>query len=857
MFWIVRRHITYVLRWLLAVTVLSFFVFSYLYQQSSNSPSFKEQSVRFTIPQFVCPLRQSLAYSNNSLIPVVPVLKVPLKTERKVLVFVESVYSAQCKQIINILDALRVPRKVETLSKNLPLLTTTSHGRFSLIIIENYQKYLNLPMWNRELLDKYCRDYGVGIIAFLRTRSEDSAQMGLKHTIPVSNGKQRVLSLRLSAASPINLIGKTEVTSNLTNITDDWVVFSTAKGYQPVVSTDEDKKAAVIFDEGYRDGIRRVLFGQIFTHWMIKLAFVDSLRYLSKLSMNIDLDRYIQVDVDDIFVGVSGGRMQRHDVKALVACQNRLRRSISNFSFTLGFSGYYFRSGNDLEDRGDESLIEMGSNFLWFPHMWRHNHANEYNLTYLEAIMYQNKLFAKTMNLSLVPHYSVSPLHAGVYPAHEALYKAWKSVWNIKVTSTEEYPHLRPSWARRGFVHMNISVLPRQTCGLYTRTQFFHSYPDGFQRLLNNIEGGDLFFTVVLNPFNIFMTHQQNFGNDRLGIFTFERLVEFISCWTNLKLQWISPMQMAEKYFLRFPAERLPVWSNPCSDPRHMHILPSAFNCSEMLLPNLLVVGPQKTGSTALRTFLLLHPNISSNDIVPNSFEELQFFGGSNYANGILWYMNQFRRSASSEKLILFEKSATYFDAADAPRTAAALIPGATIIMILIDPSVRAYSWYQHMRAHNDTTALNYSLDDIVAANSTSPYALRKLRRRCITPGRYSHHMEHWLEYYPLSQIIVVDGELLRSNPVSVLNNLLDYLHLPSYNYGAYLRFDTKKGFFCVNYNGTKKCLGSSKGRTYAPMSNATKARLDRVFLEDNVALHKLLVRNHLVVPTWLRRLLT
>jgi len=54
--------------------------------------------------------------------------------------------------------------------------------------------------------------------------------------------------------------------------------------------------------------------------------------------------------------------------------------------------------------------------------------------------------------------YSVSPHHSGVYPVHEALYAAWKRVWNIRVTSTEEYPHLRPARLRRGFIHRKIMV---------------------------------------------------------------------------------------------------------------------------------------------------------------------------------------------------------------------------------------------------------------------------------------------------------------------------------------------------------------------------------------------------------------
>lgn len=96
-------------------------------------------------------------------------------------------------------------------------------------------------------------------------------------------------------------------------------------------------------------------------------------------------------------------------------------------------------------------------------------------------------------------NYAVSPQHSGVYPIHEPLYESWKTIWNVSVTSTEEYPHLKPAWNRRGFIYKNISILPRQTCGLFTHTHFFHAYPDGFNQLKNNLFGGDLFSTILLN----------------------------------------------------------------------------------------------------------------------------------------------------------------------------------------------------------------------------------------------------------------------------------------------------------------------------------------------------------------------
>lgn len=97
--------------------------------------------------------------------------------------------------------------------------------------------------------------------------------------------------------------------------------------------------------------------------------------------------------------------------------------------------------------------------FTWFSHMWNHQQPHLYeNVTHLQLDMALNKQFAKDHGIPTGSGYSVSPHHSGVYPVHEGLYEAWKRVWNIKVTSTEEYPHLRPARLRRGFIHRNIMV---------------------------------------------------------------------------------------------------------------------------------------------------------------------------------------------------------------------------------------------------------------------------------------------------------------------------------------------------------------------------------------------------------------
>ena len=101
------------------------------------------------------------------------------------------------------------------------------------------------------------------------------------------------------------------------------------------------------------------------------------------------------------------------------------------------------------------------------------------------------------------------------------------------------------------------------------------------------------------------MTHLQNYGSDRLSLYTFGHLFRFVSKWTNLRLVQTTPSEMAQKYFQQNPIEaKSPIWTNPCDDKRHLEILPAARRDKCKNLPDFIILGPQKTGTTALMNFL-------------------------------------------------------------------------------------------------------------------------------------------------------------------------------------------------------------------------------------------------------------
>uniref|UniRef100_F7AV98 [heparan sulfate]-glucosamine N-sulfotransferase n=1 Tax=Equus caballus TaxID=9796 RepID=F7AV98_HORSE len=731
------------------------------------------------------------------------------RTEPVVLVFVESAYSQLGQEIVAILESSRFRYSTELAPGrgDMPTLTDHTRGRYVLVIYENLLKYVNLDAWSRELLDRYCVEYGVGIIGFFRAHEHSLLSAQLKGFPLFLHSNLGLQDYQVNPSAPLLHLTRPSRLEPGPLPGDDWTIFqSNHSTYEPVLLASlrpaeppvpgvVPRRAhlpTVVQDLGLHDGIQRVLFGHGLSFWLHKLVFVDAVAYLTGKRLCLDLDRYILVDIDDIFVGKEGTRMKVADVEALLTTQNKLRTLVPNFTFNLGFSGKFYHTGTEEEDAGDDMLLKHRKEFWWFPHMWSHMQPHLFhNRSVLADQMRLNKQFAL--------------------------------------------------------------VLPRQTCGLFTHTIFYNEYPGGSRELDRSIQGGELFLTVLLNPISIFMTHLSNYGNDRLGLYTFESLVRFLQCWTRLRLQTLPPVPLAQKYFDLFPQERSPLWQNPCDDKRHKDIWSKEKTCDR--LPKFLIVGPQKTGTTAIHFFLSLHPAVTSSFPSPSTFEEIQFFNGPNYHKGIDWYMDFFPVPSNASTDFLFEKSATYFDSEVVPRRGAALLPRAKIITVLTNPADRAYSWYQHQRAHGDPVALNYTFYQVISASSQAPLALRSLQNRCLVPGYYSTHLQRWLTYYPSGQLLIVDGQELRTNPAASMENIQKFLGItPFLNYTRTLRFDEDKGFWCQGLEGGKtRCLGKSKGRRYPDMDTESRLFLVDFFRNHNLELSKLLSRLGQPMPSWLR----
>ncbi|CAH8653041.1 unnamed protein product [Schistosoma haematobium] len=697
-------------------------------------------------------------------------------------------------------------------------------------------------------------------------------------------------------------------------------------------------QSLVLEDVGLFDGIQRVLFafrpGGI---WLSSILLLDTIVYLSKGTFHasppsshpfssqfsgivsklnissslieLDLLRWVLVDIDDVFVPDRNVHQSIDDINAMIKAQNYWRTFIPGFTFNLGFCGAFLSKSRWSDKIVYNYILQNRHKFWWFSHLWHHGRPHMMNKTFIQQDIERNQVFAKEHDIPVQIGYSVAPRHSGVYPVYPDLYEAWRTVSNVNVTSTIHYPYGRSSDFRLGFRYNNIQVLPRQTCGIYTHTPHSEDIRGGIKQLNEYIFGGTLFSTFLFNPVSIFMTHLVNYGNDRVALYLFNAIFEFMTNWTNIKLITSPPSELANIYSERFKlygVNELPLYSDPCLN-SHLHELwPSDWPCGSDHLPSFIIIGPQKTGSTALLHFLLLNPELMSNRFQHDStFEELQFFSSDDiYSRGVHWYMNQFPnnsiispthaynfnnnrsnylKSYAAEQ-IRFEKSATYFDNPKSPARIYALMPKVKLIVLLRNPIERAYSWYQHRLAHRDIAPQLLSFVDLmqyghnlteatllsivptdrfsnlsIDINNSSLMrqlvsSINHLWSRCTGPGNYEQYLRNWLTYFPASQLLLLDADRFSRNPVPIMKIVQQFILVRrQLDYSQYLHFNRKKGFFCVvtrnAFNWNNGCLGRSKGRTYEQLDRniLLPNLMELYFSKANHKLYRLLQK----YPLW------
>jgi hypothetical protein len=286
---------------------------------------------------------------------------------------------------------------------------------------------------------------------------------------------------------------------------------------------------------------------------------------------------------------------------------------------------------------------------------------------------------------------------------------------------------------------------------------------------------------------------------------------------------------------LRLPAELVPKLPQPARKVLRGTVRTYGRATSSLRpLPDFLILGAQKAGTTALYAYLRWHPEITG-----PSFKEVSFFD-RHYARGERWYRAHLPsrprqwvvRRRRGRWPSVGEASPSYLFHPAAPERVAALLPRARLIAVLRDPVDRAFSHYQHEVALRREPL---SFEDALAAEDErmqgevermtrepSYFSEAWWNHTYVARGRYAEQLERWFAVFPREQLLVLFSDDLLRQPADTYARVLDFLGADPYELSSYPRIFS---------------------REYDEMSPATRSHLQDVFAGPNAQLAKLLGR--------------
>ncbi len=185
------------------------------------------------------------------------------------------------------------------------------------------------------------------------------------------------------------------------------------------------------------------------------------------------------------------------------------------------------------------------------------------------------------------------------------------------------------------------------------------------------------------------------------------------------------------------------------------------------MLPNFLIIGAEKAGTTWIYDRLRRHPGVFLPEV-----KEIHYFNQFNSncqprrnykKHDLEWYEDHFREWKG--ETAVGEATPMYLCDERAPKRIRSHFPNISLIACLRYPTDRAYSHYWMARGKEHTTR---SFQEVV--QSRSP--------RFIERGRYGKQLDRYFSQFDRSQILILVHEELFADPIQHLNGICSFLEI-------------------------------------------------------------------------------
>ena len=209
------------------------------------------------------------------------------------------------------------------------------------------------------------------------------------------------------------------------------------------------------------------------------------------------------------------------------------------------------------------------------------------------------------------------------------------------------------------------------------------------------------------------------------------------------------------------------------------------------LLPDFLIIGAQRSGTTSLYHYLQAQPSIGS-----VSTKEVHFFD-RRFNKSLTWYRGHFptrveryfAQHLSRQTFLTGEVTPCYLFYPHAPTRVAEVLPHVRLIVLLRNPVDRAYSQYYHAVDHGFATlAFEEAIEreEERAARERERilkdeyyYSVEYMERSYLTRGIYVDQLQAWMKLFPREQFLILKSEEFYADPATTLRCILAFLNVP------------------------------------------------------------------------------
>lgn len=214
---------------------------------------------------------------------------------------------------------------------------------------------------------------------------------------------------------------------------------------------------------------------------------------------------------------------------------------------------------------------------------------------------------------------------------------------------------------------------------------------------------------------------------------------------------------------------------------------------SDLTLPDLIVIGAQKCGTSGLHYYLSLHPEVS----MSNPKEVNFFISERNWGRGVEWYSRHFDPGARCNG----EASPNYTafpQHVGVPERMHSVVPDAKLIYLVRDPLERIAAHWVHNYAKRREKG---NLSETLLHPNTS-YVAR---------SKYFSQLQRFLEFYGPEQVLVIENAQLRDDRAATLRRVFEFA-------GVDPDFDHPK-FSQVRHSTSRKKRATKLGMRIQKMS--------------------------------------